>query len=724
MQIKKKNVLSIRRRIPKGLRNLLIVMLAVLLLGMTGYGILWIGGSLVVEEDAMRLDAATMIETEDGEVIDQLYNEKRTIVQIDEVPDHVKNSFIAIEDRRFYEHAGVDLKSVVRAVYKDIIAMSKVEGASTITQQLAKNLFLYNEKTWKRKAKEVMAAIYLEQTLSKDRILELYLNEIYFGDGVYGIETAAEYFFSKPAADLTIGEGAMLAGLVKAPNGYSPINHPEKALNRRNIVLQSMNDGGMISAETRIQEQGKTLGLNLYKQEEHPWNDTYIDLVTKEAADKYQISMEELRRGGYRIVVNLDSDAQRIAYKQFQDSNYFPGNTDGAEGSFVMMEQETGKIIAAIGGRNYRLGNLNRTLVERQPGSTFKPIVVYGPAMMHENVYTPYTLIPDQQTEVNDYVVSNADNMYTNMITIYNAIMESKNTSAVWLLNEIGIDYAKGFLAEMGMDIEDDGLPIALGGLTYGVTPIQMMESYRAFVHEGKVIDSYTIDRIYNQQNELIFEANPTETEVFSPQVAWNMTKILSDTVDKGTASAGEFNKALAGKTGSTEHPHVEEQTKDAWFVGYTPEYVSALWMGYDQSDEDHYLTGGSAYPTALTKSILTEIDKLNPLSEQFIKPDNVEELPEPIELPEISEVKATYEIGGFSLIRGKLTWNGSADDRVIYRIYREQEGIDERVGEVEGTTEFYINPALFQSNLYYVVPYDPLTKLEGKRSETVKLTW
>ncbi|WP_067729783.1 transglycosylase domain-containing protein [Oceanobacillus damuensis] len=710
--------------LPKKVKLLLWFIVPILIVGLLSFGALFYGGKLVVNEADFILDAATTIETRDGEVVGKIYNENRSPVTIDQTPEHLKNAFIAIEDRRFYEHSGLDIKSIMRAVYRDIIAMSKVEGASTITQQLAKNLFLSNDKTWTRKIKEAMAAIYMERNISKDSILELYMNEVYFGHGLYGVEAASNHFFSKSVEDLTLAEAAMIAGLVKAPNGYSPINHPDKALDRRNIVLQSMEDAGYISTETRIDEQRKTLGLSVQQSEPTPWTDSYIDLVMKEAADQHQLSVDALKRGGYRIIANIDSDIQKIVYEQFQNDQFFPGNTDGVEGAFVMMEEGSGKIVSAIGGRNYQLGDLNRVTVQRQPGSTFKPVAVYGPALMQEEKYTPFTLLPDQQ--IGEYTVSNSDGLYTNAVTVYEALMTSKNTSTVWLLDQIGVDYSKSYLEKLGMPIEDEGLAIALGGLTKGVTPLQMAQSYQSFAADGDIVQSATIDKIIDRNDEVVYESEVEAEQVFSPQVAWNMTEMLEETVDNGTATAGEYTKALAGKTGSTQHPHVEGQTKDAWFVGYTPEYVTAAWMGFDKSDKDHYLTGGSSYPTSLTKSILTEVDKQSggSLSENFTKPENVEDLPEPIILPQVTNLSAEYQLGGFSLIRGKLTWDGSDDDRVVYRIYQQREGIDKRIGEVTGKTEYTINNALFGNNKFYVVAYDPLTKLEGGRSEIVELNW
>lgn len=692
-------------------------------IGLLGYAVMLFGGKLIVDNEGLILNATTTIETQDGELLGELYNENRTPVSIEHIPDHVKNAFIAIEDRRFYKHAGIDLKSVIRAVYKNIIALGKVEGASTLTQQLAKNLYLYNDKTWTRKAKEVMAASYLERKLSKDDILELYLNQMYFGQGIYGVETASQRFFSKSVEELSIAEGAMLAGLAKAPNGYSPTEHPEKALQRRNVVLRAMEDASYIDTEQRLEEQGKTLGLDVQEREIKPWADSYIDLVMKEAADNHQLSIDELKRGGYRIVVNIDETIQQIAYQEFQEEDYFPGNTSGVEGAFVMMDQKSGKIVTAIGGRDYHLGDLNRVTVKRQPGSTMKPIAVYGPAMMDD--YEPYSMIRDEALDYDGYTATNADGEYAGSISIYDALKQSKNASAVWLLDQIGIDYAKDYLEKMHLNIPDKGLALALGGLSEGLSPLDMIVSYRTFAHDGEVTEAYAIDEIYDRKDKLIAEADPVAQIVFDPQVAWNMTTILSGVVESGTASAGEYTKALAGKTGSTRHPNVEKANKDIWFVGYTPEYVSALWMGYDHSDNDNYLTGGSSYPTRLTKKILTEVDRQKSLAAAFAKPEDVEEVPNPIQLPLITDIHASYTFGGLSVVKGKLTWSGSEDERIVYRIYREQPGINKRIGEVTGETEFEIEEvSLLESNRYYVVPYDPLTKIEGERSESVELSF
>ncbi|QDP42109.1 PBP1A family penicillin-binding protein [Radiobacillus deserti] len=697
---------------------------SIVVLGIIGYLFILFGGRFVVDEKDLILKEATTIETREGIVIKRIYDENRTNVSFEDIPEYVANAFVAIEDNRFYEHAGVDFKSVMRALSRDILSMSKKEGASTITQQLAKNLFLSNDKTWMRKTKEVMAAIYLDRNFTKEKLLEYYMNEIYFGHGKYGIQEASRYYFSKDVKDLTVSEGALLAGLAKAPNSYSPIDHPEKALERRNIVLQEMNELDMLETEQMVQLQGKTLELNLQKEKEQPWLDSYIDLVLQEITNTFDISFNELKRGGYRIVVNLDPNAQRIAYEQLQNEASFSGSESGIEAAFVAVDQKSGGILSAIGGRNYKLGDLSRVTVRRQPGSVMKPLAVYGPAMMKED-YQPYTLLPDEKRSYGDYTAHNYDEQYEGSVSMVEAIQESKNAPAVWLLDEIGITYAKDYLEKMNLSIPDKGLSIALGGLKEGLTPLQLAESYRAFAHQGEVIHAYTVDTIYDRNDEVVAEARYETTNVFSEQVAWNMTRMLEGVVQRGTATSGDYEKALAGKTGTTQHPKAKDMVKDAWFVGYTPDIVTAMWVGYDQSDDKHYLTKGSEVPTTITKNILREVDQYREQASTFTKPDSVEELQEPITLPVVEDLKADYKFGGFSILQASLTWTPSTDNRVVYHIYKVTEDGDEKIGEVKGEGEYRVKGInFFGENTYYIQPYNPLTNETGKASNQVTLSF
>ncbi|MDY0396036.1 transglycosylase domain-containing protein [Virgibacillus halophilus] len=560
------------------------------------------GGAIVVEKDKMILPAKTTVETTDGEILGEIYHQNRSLTEIEDIPEHVQQAFIAIEDRRFFQHGGIDLKSISRAIFKDIIARDKVEGASTITQQVVKNLFLTNDKTWMRKTKEAMAALYLERHYSKKQILELYLNDIYFGQGIYGIETAAQKYFSKPAKSLTVAEGALLAGMVKGPNGYSPVSQPDKALQRRNVVLKAMSESGMLSTKKRLQEQGKTLGLHMQKNKDRPWMDSYIDLVMKEAAANNQLSLEELKRGGYRIIANVDEQMQKIAYQAFHQDEYFPGNTDGVQGAFVLTKNTSNEILAVLGGRQFTYGDLNRAAIQRQPGSTMKPIAVYGPALMND-AYQPYTLLPDQKMAVKGYTVGNSDGRYDGYVSMYEAVIQSKNIAPVWLLDQVGIDRAKSYLDKMGIDIPDKGLAIALGGLSEGITPLQVADAYHTFANQGTYIKSSAISKIFDRDGQAIYQSKIKKKHVFSKQVAWDMTTMLETTVKSGTASAGDFSKALAGKTGTTQHPQAKGKTKDAWFAGYTPNFTAVIWMGYDHSDKQHYLQGGQQLSDCLDKT-------------------------------------------------------------------------------------------------------------------------
>ncbi|SDC44379.1 penicillin-binding protein 2A [Pelagirhabdus alkalitolerans] len=705
------------------LKVLVISLSAVFLISLSLFLFIIYGGGLIVDEEALVLPATTSVVTEDEEYAGRLFTQNRSLVSLDEIPEHVQKAFIAVEDERFYSHAGVDFRSVVRAMYRDLIAFDKVEGASTITQQLAKNLFLDNTQSWMRKTKEVMASIYLERHYTKDDILELYLNEVYFAHGIFGVDAAAEYFFNKPVGDLSISEGAMLAGMVKGPNMYSPYVDEERALNRRNLVLAQMERTNVLDTNERLALQGQSLNVTPQSSDGVPWIDDYLEAVIREAEDRFLLTREELQRGGYTVTVHMDTVAQQTAYDLMQDDAFFYGSTDDVEAAFTMIDAKTGHLSAVIGGRDYKIGDEHRAFNAHQPGSVMKPLAVYGPAL--EEGYTPYQFVDDEQNDFDGYRVQNVDQVYDGDVTMYDALARSKNTSAVWLLDQIGVSTGKNYLEKMNLTLPDEGLSIALGGIEQGFSPIQIAEGYRTFINNGQFQESYTIKHIVDRDGN---EVEPTHSvkqeQVFSPQASWDMVRMLEGVVNEGTAQAGDFNKALAGKTGTTEHPHAPGNAKDAWFTGLTPEYVTTLWMGYDRSDADHYLTRGSAAPTELTKAILTEIDQQQTLSETFTSPDGIKDLPEPIRLPNVDDLEVDHTFGGWRLIRGELTWTPAEDERIEYHVYQEQPGDDELLGTVEGTGTFNLNDmGLFSENHYYVIPYNPLTEEYGNPSNTVRLS-
>ncbi|MCK8100227.1 PBP1A family penicillin-binding protein [Bacillus sp. 2CMS4F] len=696
----------------------IIILVLTAFLALIGYISIIFLGHYVIDEKKLILHASSKIVDQNGDEVASLYTENREPVSINEIPKEVREAFISVEDKRFYEHHGIDVKSVGRAVYRDILAGGKVEGASTITQQLAKNIFLTHDKTFLRKTKEVIIAINLERDYSKDKLLEMYLNQLYFGHGVYGIQAASHYYFNKEVKDLTVSEGAVLAAIPKAPSTYSPVLHPDKSKERRDTILGMMNDQGYISAKEAVSAQGRTLGLNVKKQSETPWFDSYIDLVIQEAEDKYSISGEQLLQGGYTIKVPLDSKLQKTAYQVMKEGSYYPGTDQDAEGSAVFINNKTGGVEAAIGGRDYTAKGYNRVTAVRQPGSTFKPLAVYGPAMQ-EKKFKPYSLLKDELQSYGDYTPKNYDGRYEGEVTMSDAITYSKNAPAVWTLNEIGVETGKSYLKANGIDIPDEGLALALGGLEKGVSPLQLAGAFHTFAANGTYTEPYFISNITDEDGETIADHKEEGKRVFSKQTSWNMTRMLQQVVKKGTATSGAYHGDLAGKTGSTSYRGVSGATKDAWFAGYTPNITGAVWMGYDKTDQNHYLKGGSAYPTRMFKDILTQAGETG---SAFAKPKKVKELESPIELEPVKTLTADYTFRAAGLFTIELKWDAQEDDRAVYRIYVNKDGKETLLDSVEGKGSYEIPYAnLFSGASYKVVPYNTQTKKEGEGTDYVQ---
>lgn len=693
-----------------------IVLFFTVLFAFLGYLFIIFMGDYVIDEEKLVMDtASTLVDTE-GNEITKLYIENRELIDINDVPEYVQQAFISVEDQRFYEHHGIDIQALGRAIYKDILAGGKVEGGSTITQQLAKNLFLTNEKSFLRKTKEAIIAINLENRYSKSKLLEMYLNQVYFGHGAYGIQAAAKLYFNKDVSQLTLEEGALLAGIPKAPSTYSPIENKDKSRERRNVILSLMADQKYISYDEAVRTQGKTVKLQVHQKQESPWLSTYIDMVFDEAEEKYALSNEELLRGGYTITVPIQQNIQKAAYELFQKNEYFPGTDDKAQGAFILLDNKTGGVIAAIGGRDYVPKGLNRLHVMRQPGSTFKPIAVYAPSI-EAKLFQPYSLLKDEKQSYGNYSPENNDKQYAGDISMFDAIIHSKNAAAVWTLSELGIEKSKEYLQKVGIPIKDDGLAIALGGLSDGVTPIQIANAYRTFTTNGKYSEHHVIQKMKSQDGEVIADHTDKEEKVYSPQTAWDMTRMLQHVVSEGTAKSGEFNGELAGKTGTTSYTAVEGAAKDAWFVGFTENVVGAVWMGYDKTDEQHYLTKGSSYPTKLFKDILTTAKWDQEVA--FKVPKGVDDLESPIRLEEIKQVQAKYTFTPLGLLTLTLEWDAAKDERVEYRIYEQNGNKQELLGTVKGKGYYEIPFAnVFSTATYKVAPYNVQTKVEGDGKE------
>lgn len=692
-------------------------------LAFVGYMFILFIGNYVIDEKKLVLNASSSLVDVEGNTITNVFVENRQYVEIDEIPKHVEQAFLAVEDKRFYEHSGIDIWAIGRALYKDVLAFGKVEGGSTITQQLAKNVFLTNDKTLLRKTKEAIIAINLERKYSKDKILEMYLNQVYFGHGTYGIQAATQFYFQKDVKQLTLEEAALLAGIPKAPTTYSPILNPEKSIERRNVVLNLMEEQNIITPKEAVISQGKTLSLNVKEKEEMPWLSTYMDMVLKEAEERYHLSNEAVLKGGYKITVPIDIHLQQKAYEMFKDKAFFPGTNDKVEGAFVLLNNRTGGVLSAIGGREYVRKGFNRLTTRRQPGSTFKPLAVYAPAM-EEGLYEPYSMLKDEEISYGDYQPKNYDHQYNGFVTMFDALIESKNAPAVWLLDKLGVKTSKRYLKQNGIQIEDEGLAIALGGLKYGVSPLELANSYRTFAQNGQYSKPYFIEKIVDKEGNIVAEVTRESKQVYSPQTAWNMTRMLEQVVEKGTARSGEYGGALAGKTGTTSYPGKEGAVMDAWFAGFTPEVTGAVWIGYDETSVTHHLKAGSAYATKLFKAILkgTHVETKT----AFSVPDGLADLDEPIRLKAVKNFTVSYQFKPLQLFTVKLTWNPQEDERVVYKIYRKAEGKPkEYIGSVKGKGAFdvtFVN--VFSKDTYQVVPYNPQTKTEGDGTDFMTPSW
>ena len=582
-----------------------------------GGSILWIN-SLDVSKLESPLSQPSVLYDENGEPASQFSSSRIIPIMQNQIPHQLKSAIVAVEDRRFYEHQGVDIHSISRAFVHDLIAGGLSEGGSTITQQLAKNLFLPSDKTFSRKLKEAAYAIKIEYMLDKDQILVAYLNQIYFGEGCWGIHNAAQFYFRKKVEDLTLEESAMLAGLPKAPSAFSPLKNMGKSLERRNLVLELMKEQSYISAA----EYEKAIAQPILLKQGSEENLTgqcapYVDYVIEEAINRLGFTEAQILSGGLQIYTQMSPEIQKEAQDIYKDNSFFPAGTKDQtlQSGVVIINHHTGGIKALVGYRGesiFREFN-HATQLKRQPGSSIKPLVVYGPAL--EKGYTSNSLLNDNPININGYAPTDEDHRNRGYITMQEALQNSWNIPAVWLLNKIGIDSGIDFASRAGIPLEkeDRTLSLALGGLTNGVSPLQMAQAYGAFANLGIMNKAYAITKITTKEGRVLVQTQPVSVKVTTPTVAYAMTLLLQNVVNYGTGRNAYLGRPTAGKTGSVELPPTQEflgikkGAKDVWFVGYTPELTAAVWMGYDKTDRNHYLTtSGGSGPAVVFHEILS----------------------------------------------------------------------------------------------------------------------
>ena len=612
----------------RGLKILLLAVTAAAVLFLLCGAVKTLGMDRWVDFDVYRItgcDRTSIIYDGQSDVVTRLHGvQDRTWVSISELQPSTVYAFISAEDARFFEHEGVDVIRIAGAIVADIKAGSYVQGASTISQQLIKLSHLTSEKTISRKAEEAALAYEMERQYSKEDILEMYLNYVYFGGGYYGIEAAAEGYFGVHASDLTLDQSAMLAGILKSPSGYAPHINYAASINRRNNILRLMRDYGYITDDEKKQASARRPTILHDKNEEY--SGYYTDAVTKSAAALMGITVDELIRGGYSIYSAMDSDIQHYCEEMFKNGELFPA--EDSEAAIVVLEPSTGMVVAMVGGRSYTGGiSFNRaTDIRRQPGSVIKPVIAYAPAFEYLN-YTAADMILDEETTFADYTPSNYGNKYYGWVTVREAVTKSLNVPAVKTLSAVGVYRAKDFAKRCGIEFDDkdDSLALALGGFTYGVSPLQIAGAYSCFASGGVYNTPTLIKKITDRNGLTVYEYRQDSRRVMSEANAYILTSMLKSVVTEGTGHRlNTLDIPIAGKTGTVG---LANGNRDAWMAGYTPEYTAVVWQGYD-SDRLGLLpssaTGGT-YPALMLYELFNHIYP-DGRSGDFEKPESVKQ--------------------------------------------------------------------------------------------------
>jgi len=527
--------------------------------------------------------SATRLYADDGTLYAELFVEKRVPIPITEMPRHLKLAFVAIEDVRFYNHFGIDVRGIGRAIYKNIIRKGVTEGASTITQQLARNLYLTPQKTFKRKIEEAILAIQIERTYSKDEILNMYLNLIYLGEGAYGVEAASYTYFHKHARDITLEESAMLAAMTRSPSRLSPYKSPAKTMERRNIVLQRMYDAGFIGKQEYTNAVNVALAVTPFKA--YAKKTGYFTDYIKQALEEHVDNPQEIYTTGLNIKTTMSLKMTDYAYEAIEKGiqAYQQRHLKAAppEVALVAMEVKTGEIKVLIGGRDFSISPYNRAVqAKRQPGSAFKPII-YLTAL--EQGYEEDTILRDAPVSfTNPYTgvvwsPKNYRNEYHGDVTMRKALELSLNTATVRLLEKVGVENVIDMAKQLHINSKfEPNLSLALG--TTEVVPIELAAAYATFARSGNYMPPVAIKTIATIDGEEKYHEEALEEPIVTPEVAYALVDIMKGVIQRGTArAASKMPYYLAGKTGTTD------DYRDAWFIGFSPNLLCAVWVGYDK---------------------------------------------------------------------------------------------------------------------------------------------
>jgi 1A family penicillin-binding protein len=592
-------------------RSLVALALAACLSAGLGLAAIWlawdVASELPTHEQLRQIDMAhstTLYDVSDRPVF-TIFQEQRIEVPLSEMSPHLVQALIAIEDQRFYEHRGIDAVRIVGAVLVNLREGRRAQGGSTITQQLARQSFLTTDKTFRRKLKEIIVAARLERAYTKEQILEMYLNKVYFGDGLYGVQAASLGYFGKPATDLTVAEAALLAGLVKSPSTWAPTVDEERAVARRNVVLQAMAEVGAISAEEARAARAEPVSLDDTLRKEEAYGAYFKEQVRMQLVE--QFGWERVYQGGLRVYTTIDLEMQKAAEaavttsleqletqraretrgRRAADRKSGDTEEDEPEGpplqaALVSLDPKTGEVRALVGGRNFEESRFNRAVqARRQPGSAFKPFVF---AAAIENGYSPASLIHglNQPLKTPEGAwVPEDESTTADEMTLRTALRTSSNRAAVRLLEEVGIARTVGYAEDLGVGSLPRVPSLALG--SGEVTVLSITGAFTAFANAGRVVVPTLIRRVEERDGTVLLEHEPDPRQVISEPTAYLVSSMLSDVITMGTASRARregFQLPAAGKTGTTNDYH------DAWFIGYTPKVVTGVWVGFDQPQQ------------------------------------------------------------------------------------------------------------------------------------------
>jgi penicillin-binding protein 1A len=556
----------------------------------------------------------TQVFSDNGSLVGDFYVEDRALVPIEEIPQYMIDAIVAIEDRKFYSHWGVDIFGIARALIANIREGRIAQGGSTITQQLARNLFEMYENTLSRKIKEALLAVRIERAYSKDEILEMYLNQIYFGAGAHGVEAAARVFFGKHASELTVGEASLLAGIPKSPRDYSPIYYPERAIQRRGVVLQSMVETGSLFAEDAARIKSEPVEIRPGRDEKSGFAAYFLEEVRRYLEKKY--GADRLYRDGLRVYTALDPYLQRAAedsmetqlsrmeiWKGFEntktryDSLFAKGEHEGPpdylQGAVIAIDVQTGFVKALVGGRDFKHSKWNRaTQAKRQPGSAFKPFIFLAAV---ENGYTPADIILDAPVVLDlpngdVWKPSNFTERFQGEVSLRHSLNFSINIAAIRLLMALGPISAINYAHKLGIksDLEN------VYALALGVSEVSLLEltnAYSTIAAGGVRSEPILIKKVLDREGKVLEENYAYREEVLDPQTNFMITNLLESVIDEGygrTARRMGFNEPAAGKTGTTDG------CTDAWFVGFTNEIAVGVWSGFDEKiSMGRMMTGG-----------------------------------------------------------------------------------------------------------------------------------